>query len=816
MKHFISLKAFKLSSVLAFLMLLAFAANSQTTLAYWAQNNNGLPGGGFGFTPASFPQAADVGTGSLTLLNFDTTLNASGAYTYIQSFGGTTVNALPGFGSGGSLSPQGGSGLSNNNMSIQLNVSTVGYDSIALSWASQRTTTGFDTVKVSYSTNGVDFVNFSTIPVPSPFALRSVNFSAIPGLSNNPNAAFRFTLSGASNATGNNRYDNILVTGTAIVTPPDDDCEITSISFAAISPCNDNGTSDPSDDFFTANITVNYLNRPANDTLFLVSGNTVLGTVDVSNLPTNGQYTFFNRVLPANGMSVAISAFFDGVPAGQDCSASTELPGVAPCSISVPLCNPVINEVDYDNPGTDDREFIELYNPCDEPINLSGYSIVLVNGASGGAAIYNTINLPNFDLQPGGFFVICGNAGTVPNCNLVVSPATNLIQNGAPDAMALLFGSIIVDALSYEGSVPGYTEGSGVGLEDTAAPGLGIGRFPDGFDTNQNNVDFTEQCITPGMPNSGIAQYCTLPAGYSVSEIGCQGFASAEYNNLTGAFTIGSSCYNYAVPNADRQLFVHQEACGNFEISARIASVLPSNGYAGIMVRESTAPNSRMISIIRFPSGQKMVMYRTMTNGAYQFASFPSTLFSNYVRILRQGNLFLCFASMTGAPNSWQLIFAQNIAMSSCAQAGLTVSSYAEGGITLATFDNVYIGNIIPLMVMPTDVVDGVQGKQSGVVQGKGELPVFPSVEGAASFALYPNPTANELTITFGEEAQVSEAEIRILSLDGKLLYRAVHHIEGSTVNLQLQGLQLAAGMYLISVNDGAAVRTERFMKINP
>jgi hypothetical protein len=797
-------------------MMLSLAVNGQTVLAYWAQNNNALPGGGFGFTPASFPQAADLGTGSLTLQNFDTTLNASGAYTYIQSFAGTTTNAEAGFPSGGSLSPQGGAGLSNNGMSIRLDISTVGHENIVLSWAWQRTSTGFNSVQVSYSTDGINFTNFGTpFNPPTSFAAQSVDFSNIPELNNNPNAAFRFTLSGATSASGNNRYDNIRVAGTAIVTPPDDNCEITGISFAAISPCNDNGTPDASDDFFTANITVNYLNRPANDTLFLVSGNTVLGTVDVSNLPTNGQYTFFNRVLPANGMSVAISAFFDGVPAGQDCSASTELPGVAPCSISVPLCNPVINEVDYDNPGTDDREFIELYNPCDEPINLSGYNVVLVNGASGGAAIYNTINLPNFDLQPGGFFVICGNAGTVPNCNLVASPATNLIQNGNPDAIGLRFGTVVVNALSYGGSVPGYTEGSGAGLTDIAAANIGIGRFPDGFTTGVNNVDFTRQCITPGEPNSGVAEFCTLPSGYTVSEIGCQGFVSAEFNSQSGAFTLGSSCYNYATANSDRQLFVHQQACGNFEISARIASVLPNNGYAGIMVRESTAPNARMISVIRFPGGAKAVVYRTMTNAPYQFALFPSTIMSNYVRILRQGNLFLCYASMTGMPNSWQLIFAQNIAMNSCAEAGLTVSSYAEGAITLATFDNVYIGNILPLAVLPTNVVEGVQGKQADLVEGSGQLPTFPTAAEATAFSVYPNPVVNELTIAFGEDTRATEAEIRITSLSGQMLYRAVHGIEGATINLPLQGMQLPAGMYLISVNDGQAIRTERFMKAN-
>ena len=78
------------------------------TIAFWAQNDNALPGGGFGFTPGSFPQDADVGAGVLFLEDFLETIDADGAYTTVQSFGGTTLNALPGFPSGGSLSPQGG------------------------------------------------------------------------------------------------------------------------------------------------------------------------------------------------------------------------------------------------------------------------------------------------------------------------------------------------------------------------------------------------------------------------------------------------------------------------------------------------------------------------------------------------------------------------------------------------------------------------------------------------------------------------------------------------------------------------------------
>ena len=58
--------------------------------------------------------------------------------------------------------------------------------------------------------------------------------------------------------------------------------------------------------------------------------------------------------------------------------------------------------------------------------------------------------------------------------------------------------------MSYEGdTVPAYTEGSGAGLEDPGTTGnddLGISRFPDGADTDMNNVDLSPRCITPGAP----------------------------------------------------------------------------------------------------------------------------------------------------------------------------------------------------------------------------------------------------------------------------------------------------------------------------
>lgn len=164
----------------------------------------------------------------------------------------------------------------------------------------------------------------------------------------------------------------------------------------------------------------------------------------------------------------------------------------------------VINEVDYDMPGTDSAEFIELRNNDVVPIDLSLYAIELVNGSGGGAIVYQTIQLPNDTLQPGDYFVICGDGSKTPNCDLDVSPSINLIQNGAPDAIGLKFnGTTVIDAVSYEGNAASpYREVSGSNLEDLSTVAFfGLSRFPDGRDTDFNNQDFDWLCITPGAPN---------------------------------------------------------------------------------------------------------------------------------------------------------------------------------------------------------------------------------------------------------------------------------------------------------------------------
>lgn len=111
-----------------------------------------------------------------------------------------------------------------------------------------------------------------------------------------------------------------------------------------------------------------------------------------------------------------------------------------------------INEIHYDNGGTDTGEAIEIAGPAGT--NLTGWSVVLYNG-SGGAS-YDTAGLSGVITdQSNGF-------GTAS-----ISYASNGIQNGPPDGIALVDATATVrQFLSYEGSFAA-TNGPAMGLTST-------------------------------------------------------------------------------------------------------------------------------------------------------------------------------------------------------------------------------------------------------------------------------------------------------------------------------------------------------------
>jgi hypothetical protein len=103
---------------------------------------------------------------------------------------------------------------------LLLELPTTGYQDIRLSYATMRTSFGAQTQRMEYRTSpAAGWQPFGqTLDVPENFTLFTFDFSGIPAADNNPEFAVRILFGGSNAAapTGNNRFDNIVLEGTAI------------------------------------------------------------------------------------------------------------------------------------------------------------------------------------------------------------------------------------------------------------------------------------------------------------------------------------------------------------------------------------------------------------------------------------------------------------------------------------------------------------------------------------------------------------------------------------------------------------------------
>jgi predicted extracellular nuclease/Ca2+-binding RTX toxin-like protein len=189
---------------------------------------------------------------------------------------------------------------------------------------------------------------------------------------------------------------------------------------------------------------------------------------------------------------------------------------------------PWINEFHYDDAGSDTGEFVEIAGPAGS--DLTGYSIVLYNGANG--ASYATIALSGIvPSQQSGFGTI-----TFPR-------PVDGIQNGAPDGIALVGPEGVVEFISYEG-VMTAANGPAAGLTSTdigvaetgTADGTSIGRTGTGNETS-DFVWTLNSDDTPGDINNGQSFAAATPQ-VAVADIS---FAEGNAGTTLATFTLTRS-----------------------------------------------------------------------------------------------------------------------------------------------------------------------------------------------------------------------------------------------------------------------------------
>ncbi|MGV6832098.1 MAG: hypothetical protein ACWA5P_11135, partial [bacterium] len=152
-----------------------------------------------------------------------------------------------------------------------------------------------------------------------------------------------------------------------------------------------------------------------------------------------------------------------------------------------------INEFHYDNDGGDTGEFVEIAGTAG--IDLTGYSVVLYNGSNG--TVYSTISLSgSIDDEGSGYGALSFSQGG--------------IQNGAPDGLALVEGSNVLEFISYEGSftaVGGPADGmDSVDIGISEASSTPIGESLQRIGSGSQASDFSwigPVAESPGSLNSG-------------------------------------------------------------------------------------------------------------------------------------------------------------------------------------------------------------------------------------------------------------------------------------------------------------------------
>ena len=239
-----------------------------------------------------------------------------------------------------------------------------------------------------------------------------------------------------------------------------------------------------------------------------------IGSIHSNN--SNGNITFYQNNLPVGNYFLEI--FADPV------SNSNYNYAFSLSKTSTPVSPVVISQI-YGGGGNQNatytNDYIELFNSGTVAQNLSGWSVQCTS-APGPTTTWFPVNLPDFTLQPGQYYLIQGAGGAVggalPTANVISTASLGqtagkviLVSNTTAETATNPTGIQIIDKVAYDSSATAI-EGTPTGaLSNTTAAIRNLGGCTD---TDNNASDFSVG--TPSPRNSSSA--LNLCSSLSVSQ----------------------------------------------------------------------------------------------------------------------------------------------------------------------------------------------------------------------------------------------------------------------------------------------------------
>ncbi|GJM32673.1 MAG: hypothetical protein DHS20C18_16740 [Saprospiraceae bacterium] len=264
------------------------------------------------------------------------------------------------------------------------------------------------------------------------------------------------------------------------------------------------------DDYTYTAMTVNFDSGAVQDTQTVQIG--IIDDVDIESIET--------IVLELSSPSAGVA--IDPVRSGSTVSIGDN---------DAVIPNIVISEIMYNNSGTDDYEFIELYNNDSGPVNMNGFYF--------GLGVVDTI--PNITMQPGDYLIIAVDSALFEAAfgfEAFQWDSGALNNSGETIELRDAFGNV-VDVVTYDDEAPWPQEPDGGGnsliLCDPSADNEDPANWSASFTNNGVIINGSLVLASPGESND-----CTPPepSTYPAYDIGV-----VTTNNANGVpDSIGVTC----------------------------------------------------------------------------------------------------------------------------------------------------------------------------------------------------------------------------------------------------------------------------------